>query len=226
MSRCLSAPCGGSSGTSRACRSRALGRSHDRIRGTPQERPRDPVGRSRGLQPPDHDGGQRRRHHDDRCGRLRHRTVRRAARRRQLRGHLRLRRRRPCHAGRPLPHGRLRQPAGRLPDLRAHVLDPDQRRRGVGRRPEHRRGRRLRLERAGDGDRRGRLRLPGRQDRPAGREHRVPGLRLPLPLRRVPGVRQHQLQRRVHRAAGHVVRRGRPGHADRDGTRQLRRRRG
>ena len=58
---------------SRACRSRALGRSHDRIRGTPEERPRDPVGRSSGLQPPGHDGGQRRRHHDDRRGHLRHR---------------------------------------------------------------------------------------------------------------------------------------------------------
>ena len=34
----------------------------------PQERPRDPVRRSSGLQPPVLDGGQRRRHHHHRCG--------------------------------------------------------------------------------------------------------------------------------------------------------------
>ena len=199
---------------SRACRSRALGRSHDRIRGTPQERPRDPVGRSRGLQPPGHDGGQRRRHHDDRCGRLRHRTVRRAAHRCQLRGHLRLRRRRPRHARTtPCPTAVSDSPLAGFPTVgptysiltsgdAALADDPN----------------------IAGGDGYG-WNVPATAIGAGVYDYQV--VRIDLPAASTaclafdfrflsdeyPEYVNTQLQRRVHRPAGHLVRHGRPGHA-------------
>ena len=54
----------------------------------------------------------------------------------------------------------------------------------------------------------------------------MPGVRLPLLLRRVHGVRRQGLQRRLRRPAQHRQRHRRPGHPDRERTGQLRRRRG
>ena len=126
---------------SRACRSRALGRSHDRIRGTPQERPRDPVGRSRGLQPPRHDGGQRRRHthrrlaHPGRRGRRAgHRRCRVAGLRLRVRG----RRPRDARRRRRLPERCLGQPDRRASRREGGTYgDPHDGQRRLGRRRQH-----------------------------------------------------------------------------------------
>ena len=77
---------------------------------------------------------------------------------------------------------------------------------------------------SGDADRTGRLRLPDRAHRPRCRDRQLPRLRLQVPLRGVPRVRQLRLQRRLHRPAQHLGGHRRSRDPDGHRARQLRRR--